>query len=131
MIAEDQSEVMEFLSATGVFGGGGVTRIETHISVIFLTTKKAFKLKRAVKLPFLDFSTACRRRAACEAEVAINRRTAPGRPDCRRTADAGIEIFRDLPPLTGSTCLVRETGHLAPRKKGISRWPRGVFQSSR
>ena len=37
----------------------------------------------------------------------------------------------DLPPLTGSTCLVRETGHLAPRKKGISRWPRGVFQSSR
>ncbi len=37
----------------------------------------------------------------------------------------------DLPPLTGSKCLVRETGHLGPRKKGTSRCPRSVFQSSR
>ena len=36
-----------------------------------------------------------------------------------------------LPPLTGSKCLVRETGHLGPRKKGTSRCPRSVFQSSR
>ena len=37
----------------------------------------------------------------------------------------------DLPPLTGSKRLVRETGHLGPRKKGTSRCPRSVFQSSR
>ena len=53
-------------------------RLETHVSVIFLTGGRAYKLKRAVRFPYLDFSTSALRRAACEAEVAVNRRTAPG-----------------------------------------------------
>lgn len=42
-----------------------------------LAGDRVFKLKRAVKFPFLDYSTPERRRAACAAELAINRRTAP------------------------------------------------------
>ena len=38
---------------------------------------RAYKLKRAVKYPYLDFSTPKRRHVACEAELALNRRTAP------------------------------------------------------
>ena len=57
--------------------GAAVRRIDTHISHIFLAGDDAWKLKRAVKLSFLDFSTLEKRRQACEAEVALNRRTAP------------------------------------------------------
>ncbi len=79
MIVEDQSEVIAFLSDSTSHGAGvgAVERIETHISEIFLAGDRAYKLKRAVKYPYLDFSTAEKRRAACEAELAINRRTAP------------------------------------------------------
>ena len=44
---------------------------------MFLAGDRAYKLKRAVKYPYLDFSTAERRRVACEAELTLNRRTAP------------------------------------------------------
>ena len=37
----------------------------------------AYKLKRAVRFDYLDFSTSERRHALCEAEVRLNRRTAP------------------------------------------------------
>ena len=47
------------------------------MSLVFLAGDRAYKLKRAVKLPYLDFSTAEQRRAACAAELALNRRTAP------------------------------------------------------
>jgi hypothetical protein len=79
VIVEDQSEVIAFLSRPEAYGRGaaGVDRIETHISVVFLCGDRAFKLKRAVRLPYLDFSTADRRRRFCRAEVRINRRTAP------------------------------------------------------
>ncbi len=80
MIVEDQSDLIAFLSRPDAYGGGvgEVERIDTHISAVFLAGDRAYKLKRAVKLPYLDFSTAALRRAACEAELAINRRTAPG-----------------------------------------------------
>lgn len=53
---------------------GPVVRIDTHLSHVFLTQDRAFKLKRAVRFPFVDFSTVERRQAACEAELAVNRR---------------------------------------------------------
>jgi aminoglycoside phosphotransferase family enzyme/predicted kinase len=52
-------------------------RIDTHGAVVFLSGERAYKLKRAVKFPYMDFSTAERRRAMCHAEVDINRRLAP------------------------------------------------------
>ncbi len=75
----DQAEVIRFLSCPESYGDVNATveRIDTHISVVFLVGDRAYKLKRAVKFPYLDFSSAARRRRFCEAEVDINRRTAP------------------------------------------------------
>lgn len=50
---------------------------ETHVSRIFLTGDRAWKLKKALTLPYLDFATLAQRHAACEREVELNRRTAP------------------------------------------------------
>lgn len=79
-VAEDQAEAIAFLGrpqAYGLTGDAEVTRIDTHGAVVFLVGDRAYKLKRAVKFPFMDFSTVARRRAMCCAEVEINRRTAP------------------------------------------------------
>lgn len=77
MITEDQRAVIEFLSSPDAYDGSAVERIETHASIVFLAGDRAWKLKRAVQYDYLDFSTASRRKAMCEAELAINRRTAP------------------------------------------------------
>jgi uncharacterized protein len=77
MITQDQSDVIAFLASRSTHGGAIVEHIETHGSIVFLAGRRAFKLKRAVKYDYLDFSTIERRRAMCEAEVRINRRTAP------------------------------------------------------
>ena len=73
-----QSETIRYLCRTETFGAGAVRRIETHVSIIFLAGKRAYKLKKAVRFPYLDFSTSELRRSACESGVAVNRRTAPG-----------------------------------------------------
>src|SRR5688572_31382773 len=78
MKTEDQSSVMDFLAAPSTHGGATVERVDTHTSVVFLARDRAYKLKRAVRFDYLDFSTCERRRAMCEAEVRLNRRTAPG-----------------------------------------------------
>jgi aminoglycoside phosphotransferase family enzyme/predicted kinase len=55
-----------------------VKRIDTHAASVFLEEKRALKIKRAVKFPFLDYSTLEKRKAACEDELRINRPFAPG-----------------------------------------------------
>jgi len=77
MITEDQNEVMAFLSEPSSHGGAPVEKIETHSAVVFLSGTRAWKLKRAVRYDYLDFSTLERRKEMCEAEMKINRRTAP------------------------------------------------------
>ena len=77
MITEDQTAVIDFLTAPSTHGGATVERIETHASVVFLAGARAYKLKRAVRFDYLDFSTPERRRTLCAAEVRLNRRTAP------------------------------------------------------
>ncbi|MGH6824537.1 AAA family ATPase [Methyloceanibacter sp.] len=75
----DQAAVLDFMASPEVYGSvhGKVERIETHASVVFLAGPRAYKVKRAVKYPFLDFSTLERRRRALLNELHINRRTAP------------------------------------------------------
>ncbi len=51
--------------------------MSTHISRIFFAGDTVYKLKRAVRTAYLDFSTPQKRFAACEQELALNRRTAP------------------------------------------------------
>lgn len=72
----DQSEVEAFLAAPATHGAA-VERLDTHTSVVFLADSRAYKLKRAVRFDYLDYSTLDRRRRMCEEEVRLNRRTAP------------------------------------------------------
>src|SRR5437667_5357077 len=51
-----------------------VRSIQTHISWVFVTTPFVFKVKKAVNLGFLDFSTLEKRRHFCQRELELNRR---------------------------------------------------------
>jgi len=72
-----QAAVIAFLADPATHGGAAVERLSTHAAHIFLAGERAYKLKRAVKLPFLDFATAETRRAMLEAELQLNRVSAP------------------------------------------------------
>ncbi len=76
MMAGDQHKTRAFL-ADAMARLGGVQEIETHISHVFVGGGVAWKLKRAVRLPYADFSTAQKRLVCCQREVELNRRTAP------------------------------------------------------
>jgi len=56
----------------------GAPPIETHISLVFVGTDTVWKLKKAVKLPFLDFTRVDDRRRFTERELALNAPAAPG-----------------------------------------------------
>lgn len=111
MITEDQSEVVEFLAAPSTHAGAAVERIETHASIVFLAGDRAWKLKRAVRYDYLDFSTADERRAMCEAEVRINRRSAPdlyrGAVAVTRQADGILAIGGSGTPVDWLVEMVR------------------------
>ena len=81
-----QDRVIAFLSTPQAYTGrvasppmdrSDVERIDTHISIVWLAGERVYKLKRAVHFDYVNFSTLERRRLACEAEVRLNRRTAP------------------------------------------------------
>lgn len=67
---------------------GRVELLETHISCVLLAGDYAYKLKKPVRLPFLDFSTRAARLRFCREELRLNRRTAPG-------------IYLDVVPIGG------------------------------
>jgi aminoglycoside phosphotransferase family enzyme/predicted kinase len=50
--------------------------VDTHISWVLLTGQYAYKIKKPVKFPFLDFTTPERRKKFCEEELRLNRRLA-------------------------------------------------------
>ncbi|HGG58322.1 MAG TPA: aminoglycoside phosphotransferase [Gammaproteobacteria bacterium] len=64
--------------------------IETHISWVILTGENAYKIKKAVRFGFLDFSTLEKRKRYCEEELRLNRRFAP-------------DMYREVVPITGTT----------------------------
>ncbi len=72
--ADPQQETIDFLARSL----GASRRIRTHISVVLLGAERVFKLKRAVRLPYLDFSTPAQRLQMCEREIALNRRYSAG-----------------------------------------------------
>ncbi len=75
----DQKDVIAFLADGRTHGSAGaqVVQVETHAAIVFLVGDRAYKLKKAVALPYLDFSTLDLRRHVCEEEIRLNRRTAP------------------------------------------------------
>ncbi|MGB8278121.1 MAG: AAA family ATPase [Methylovirgula sp.] len=87
--AEVQAKVFAFLANPATYGfqdptaksgqhdARKVERIDTHGAALFLAGADVYKIKRAVCFPFMDFSSLEKRRAACENEIAVNRRNAP------------------------------------------------------
>ena len=63
MIVGDQREVIAFLERPSSYGSGvgRIERIDTHGAIVFLAGSHAYKLKRAVRFPYMDFSTLERR----------------------------------------------------------------------
>jgi uncharacterized protein len=72
-----QQAVIDFLGRPATHGGAPVKRIDTHAATIFLAGSRALKIKRAVRFPFLDYSTLAKRKAACMAELEVNHPYAP------------------------------------------------------
>ncbi|HOB65921.1 AAA family ATPase [Ottowia sp.] len=68
--------------------GADTELIETHLSWLLLAGDDAYKLKKPLTLDFVDFASPEQRRAACEEELRINRRTAP-------------HLYLDVVPVTG------------------------------
>src|ERR1700726_2743187 len=64
-----------------------VHRIDTHAASVFLEGDRALKIKRAIRFPYLDYSTLAKRKAACDEEMKINRPFAP-------------QIYRRVVPIT-------------------------------
>src|SRR3972149_3901888 len=84
-----QAEILDFMGRPDAYTPPPATveRIETHASIVFLAGAFAYKVKRAVKYPFLDFSTLNKRRQACLNELRVNARTAP-------------QLYLDVVPVT-------------------------------
>ena len=76
-MTDSQDEVFGFLADPASHGGQKVQRIDTHAASVFLAGDRALKVKRAVRFPFLDYSTLPKRKQACEAELAVNAPYAP------------------------------------------------------
>src|SRR6476620_4907686 len=75
------ADVVRDLLRPDAYGAGLTRRVSlrtTHASWVYLTDGDAWKVKRPVDLGFLDFRTVEARRRACEDEVRLNRRLAPG-----------------------------------------------------
>lgn len=77
-VVEDQTAIFDTLADPATHPDADkVDRIDTHGAAVFLAGDDAYKVKRAVKFPFMDFSTLDKRKTACEAEIAVNRPNAP------------------------------------------------------
>jgi aminoglycoside phosphotransferase family enzyme/predicted kinase len=81
----DQESIFAFL--TDPVTHPQAKRIDTHAASVFLEGSRALKIKRAVRFPFLDYSTLEKRKTACDEEIRINRQFAP-------------QIYRRVVPIT-------------------------------
>jgi hypothetical protein len=93
-----QAEVIAFLADPSTHGlpAAEVPHIRTHISEIFFAGERVYKVKRAVRYSFVNFTALEDRHAACLAEIGLNRRTAPdiylGVAAVRRRPDGGLAL---------------------------------------
>ncbi|AVO45636.1 AAA family ATPase [Phreatobacter cathodiphilus] len=91
----DGAEVFAFLKD---LAGEGAEVVTTHISRVVIGREVVFKLKKPVKLPYLDFSTPALRLGFCEREYALNRRSDPdgliysGASRIARRADGSLAL---------------------------------------
>src|SRR6185503_13141289 len=76
-ITQSQDAIFRLLADPATHGGRPVRQIDTHAAAVFLAGERALKVKRAVRFPFLDYSTLARRQAACATEIEVNQPFAP------------------------------------------------------
>ena len=105
--ARRQRRVVEGLFAKRRAEDAGARLVETHISFVLLAGGEAYKIKKAVRLPFVDFGTLDARRRFCEDELRLNRRLAP-------------RLYLDVVPITG-TCDSPAFGGVGPVLDGLAR----------
>lgn len=72
-----QRTLVAALAATLEREHGAVRHVETHISHVLVAGGHAYKLKKALRLPFADYATLAQRRFCCDEELRLNRRLAP------------------------------------------------------
>ncbi len=101
-------------------GGVPVPIIETHISWVLLTATEAWKLKKPVRLPFVDFTRLEVRRHCCDEELRLNRRLAP-------SLYLGVVEVRDGPQ--GAT--LGASGPVVDCAVRMRRFPDGALWSER
>jgi aminoglycoside phosphotransferase family enzyme/predicted kinase len=95
---DDQAEVVAFLGDPASYPTrpDRIERFETRGALVFLAGEEAWKIKRAVRFPYMDFSTLEKRGAVCAREVEINRRFAPeiylGCTPIARAPDGRLEL---------------------------------------
>src|SRR4051812_17651884 len=87
MADTQQNAVFALLADPATHAGNEVTRFDTHAASVFLAGHRAYKVKRAVRFPFLDYSTLEKRKVACAAELEVNQAFAP-------------DIYRRIVPIT-------------------------------
>jgi hypothetical protein len=111
--ANAQEEVLAFLADPATYGGEAekIRRIDTHAASVFLAGDRVLKVKRAVRFPFLDFSTLEKRKRACEAEIEVNRRLAPklyrGVVAITRESNGRLALGGDGEPVEWAVDMVR------------------------
>jgi aminoglycoside phosphotransferase family enzyme/predicted kinase len=90
-MSRDQDRLIEALKSAKAYAHAteAIRVIETHISWVLLTGKYAYKIKKAVSLPFVDFTALASREACCRDELWLNRRLAP-------------DLYIDVVPIGGS-----------------------------
>ena len=90
---------------------GAVEIVETHLSRLYLVGSRVFKVKKAVDLGFVDFTTLERRKFACDEEVRLNRRLAPdtylGVRPIVRAPDGGVRVGGTGAPIEYAVEMVR------------------------
>ena len=96
---QDQAETVAALQAG--LDDGACKRIDTHMSNLFIGRARVYKLKRAIDHPYVDLATLASRRAACEAELAINKVLAP------KLYEGVFPVILDAVAAFGSTETVR------------------------
>ena len=96
--AAEERAIASLMSDPATYGAGisDVEIIETHIARVFLAGDEAYKIKKRVCLPFLDFTTLEERRRACAREIEINQPHAPdlylGLATITRDADGRLQL---------------------------------------
>ena len=113
-------ELVSFLEVPASYPHGPreVRSIQTHISWVFVTTPFVFKVKKAVNLGFLDFSTLEKRRHFCQRELELNRRLCPS-------------VYLDIAPIykSASGFSFNPEGEIAEYSVKMRELPGGSFLS--